>query len=497
MNQEEDDTISKLGVYYADLESMQRKKYGMMNYLATFMLPVLVLLAIVAIVLWISVAKPGFLDFVLRGREFLSDNVVFYVAVWILFYCIALILIIQRVAKKSISITKAQLFQNGCDGKPLEGETVRYRMMYELARNTADPDTFSISSLIGVTFAMTIVFCFLRNDVDYKLLLCFTGFVLVFMMFMVCYLYLGHYDMRPYAWYPMHDDYLICYNDMKLFMQKFQEYYQKKLQMPLTYNRLAGILVDRIAKLRHMKSKREAESYLASAPAWKLVEYLSLSRGEDSDLILEPLLCINYYGVDKMLFLDFIDAKFKDKIRESTDKLHTVVKKAVLDYRKKIEPSLTDTSSAFLTYYNSLTKEELYEYIPWISHQTINKKAIMNRYANFAERLVISDAECTYNVQSGTTESFLTNFTNTFGQNHSKSLARTVKNLSNISYADPSPYIQNNFKKMLIFFMVTFGIMTFSIFDRIYKSSYILIFIVSIIGIVSGLAFLSTMFIFG
>lgn len=502
MSSEADDTISKVGMSFEDLQNVRDIKYHLQNYFATFTIPVTTLIIILIAIALISVhvfdmqIEEGFR----KVRGFITKNVVIYVGIWIMFYLIALLIIVQRVATRSISITKAQLYQNGCDGKPLEGETVRYRMMYEIARGSGNSNTLAVSFLIGITFAMTIMFCFFASseNIKYKYVLAFTGFVLVFMMFMVCYLYLGHYDSNPYSGYPEQDKYIEAYKILTKFMKTLQFYYKNKLSLPHQYKRVIDNIIDRISSQLHMKTKREAATYFSNEPVWKLIEYLSMARGMDSNLILEPLLCKNYYDNKINLFITMILNRYRDYLSADFSyytALANAIDNNILVSMQVNQPNLTTQSVEFTTFKNSLTVDEMFQYVPW-GPSPVNKGNVMRNYTNYSNSITIADKDnCVY-LTSTPANPVFADERKTMPVTDLRLLADNVKKLSNIQYADPSPYIQNHFQRMMIFFFITFGILLFSLFDNIYHSGKQVIFILSVICIVSGIAFLSTMFIF-
>lgn len=417
-----------------------------------------------------------------------------------LVYIIALILIIKRVATTSVPIIKAQLYQNGCDGKPLEGETVRYRMLYEIARSSADPISTGVSFLIGVTFGMSIIFFMFvkRQTTDYKYLLSFTSFVLVFMMFMVCYLYLGHYDAIAYSAYPQRDEYMEAYIRLHKFVDTLQYYYKNNLDLPQQYKRLIEIVLDRISAQLHTKTKKEAVTYFTNQPPWKIVEYFSMARGTDSDIILEPLLCKNFYShcTNDMLY-SFVNSRYKDRLSNEyayhTD-LRSDTESNILTSLKSTKPNTEKTSPDFIKHIESLTTADLLQYIPWGINPP-EQRSVLRNFENFSNSITIADkVYCNCSVKPSI--AVFGNSKKKYETYELETLADSIKKLSNIGFADPTTQLNNHFWKILIFVLLSFGILTFSAFDRIYKTGKEIMLILIVIGIVSGLSFLSNMFIF-
>lgn len=545
--------------------------YSVSNYLTTFALPGCIITLAVSM---------GFTMHMMDSNRYLnpdksiaakiknkvSSYAVMLLLLWVVIYIVTNFLILARVLDMNKAVVNSNLIQNSCDGQPMEGETVRYKMMYEMGKNGNDVRTILISILLSILISIWSAF-FLINDTtplyEYRALICLSGATLLVFTIWYCFR-IGNYAKEPYGWYKSSIDYKEKFELIKDFAALLQEKYNKNESIPQSYMKLRYNIVKRIAKHNNMANMKDAFRKFAKSSSTYVAEFFKLSdKDDDAKMILDPLMCKNmfknYYPIMLYTFLSsktVFPAVLGDKTKtdiETTVKTsvfnelkteYDVIKngqvdayvgakrarmfkaiKAARDDESKLDidsfsisytnlDSTTTTltglnttriaenllamkenpsTTLFIRYFNSLTLDDVFEFIPWQGE--VNKQDVLRKFQRINDTTTI--AEDDPNIIYCKVADRIVNdpFFASIKMNAS-ALASAVNHLKDLKYGDPSAFTrESNFVTIAYFFFI-FGICFFALFHRIYKSGYVLALILTIIIIFICIVLSSNMFIF-
>lgn len=521
-------------------------KYYLANFFLTFQLSGIIILLYVLYIVYCQVVEPTKIQII---QNKLSVASILLLLIWLITYIITNFLVLARVLSMNKGIVKSNLVQNSCEGRPMEGETVRYKMMYEMQKSGKDSRTIIISVLIGLLLLIWVALLFINNIsplYKYRALIGFAGALLLSATIAFCFR-IGNYAKEPYGWYESAKNYKEKFDTLKKFAGFLQNKYIKKQDIPHAWTKLRYILIKRIAKHNNLANMKDAFNKFEKASPTHIAEFFRLSKEDDDvGMILEPLLCKNVYLyyypemlyaflASKTVFPYALGSKNKDEIaKQIKNALANEIKnefeiikdgttssyvghkgsrmQKALQAAKEVSDNAPQnslvkmrddiSSTDFILYNSKLSLDDVYEFIPWEGE--VNKEDVRRKFQRVLDTTTVGyndpNEELCIKLKTediyGNTNPFFTISNSENDWALFFKLPSAVTTLKEISYGDPSAYTRESNRITTIYFFSIFSICFFALFRRIYNSGSRIMMILSIIIIFICIVLSSTMFIF-
>lgn len=223
-----------------------------------------------------------------------------------------------------ILITKCDLLELSCpNGDALEGQKARYNLIMLVPPIYRGRSMIALGILIGVVIFGVIVLAMgmitrYKSFKAWVTLFFFVTFMALSLTAMIMRYFNRHVYDETFRIYRKNYDVIIP------FVKKLQTAYKESRFIPIPYGKLIDRIIARMTEFSSLSSSKEAIEYFKTAPAHRILEYISFK--EDKDLILDWQMFIrrNVYGATACtteLTNNLVNPTVNDLANRSTDAL--------------------------------------------------------------------------------------------------------------------------------------------------------------------------------